>query len=397
MKSNIILSGGWGYGNLGDDAILLSSIKLVQEKKPNHNIFVITNNPIEVYPILMEHPNLHLIESIYKNIFGDKRTIYPSIKNLLRQNISKKIHNVFKKNKNKITQLIKSPNSFIKQYNDIIKPFESLCESSEVYLMSGGGYINNWTEMGIIKFIEVYIASKKGLRCYMLGQTIGPFKNIYNFNLAKSICSLMQKIYYRDVESIKDGKRMGISCEIIPDLALSEEFHFGKQNKITIIPFNKKIVDNIDVFTENIKQIAELADNAKVIITVSQLWYAAINIAVFIYSSLLQNNVHAEIVIPSNVIELQKILGESKLVISQNLHGLILAYRSHTPIISLNSSRKFISFMEMTGNPDLIIEPDNITNKELVDLSKRAFSSSFCNNISSLREEIVKKFETFFN
>lgn len=152
--------------------------------------------------------------------------------------------------------------------------------------MSGGGYINNWTEMGIIKFIEVYIASKKGLRCYMLGQTIGPFKNIYNFNLAKSICSLMQKIYYRDVESIKDGKRMGISCEIIPDLALSEELHFGKQNKITIIPFNKKIVDNIDVFTENIKQIAELADNAKVIITVSQLWYAAINIAVFIYSSL---------------------------------------------------------------------------------------------------------------
>lgn len=397
MKSNIILSGGWGYGNLGDDAILLSSIKLIQGKNPNRDIFVITNNPMEIYPILIDYYNIHIVESIYKSISGNQHTVYPGVRNLLRQSIVNKIHKIFGRNKSKIIQIIKSPDTFIKQHNDVIKNFEELCESSEVYLMSGGGYINNWIEMGIVKFIEVYIASKKGLKCYMLGQTIGPFKNIYSFNLAKSICSLMQKIYYRDIESVKDGERMGVVCEIIPDLALSEEFYFVKQNKITIIPFNQKIVDNIDIFIKNIKQISESVNNAKVVVAVSQWWYTSINIAVFIHTSLLQNNINAEIAIPSNVLELQRILGESKLVISQNLHGLILAYRGHTPIISLNSARKFISFMEMTGNPDLIIEPDKMENKELVNLAKQALSSSFCDNVSSLREEISEKVEVFFD
>ena len=38
----VVLSGGWGYGNLGDDAILVSALKLIRENLPEAAIRVIT-------------------------------------------------------------------------------------------------------------------------------------------------------------------------------------------------------------------------------------------------------------------------------------------------------------------------------------------------------------------
>ena len=50
----IILSGGWGYGNLGDDAILYSSIKLLRDKFPDSTIVVLSYNIPETESIIKE-------------------------------------------------------------------------------------------------------------------------------------------------------------------------------------------------------------------------------------------------------------------------------------------------------------------------------------------------------
>ena len=123
----------------------------------------------------------------------------------------------------------------------------------------------------------------------------------------------MDNICYRDIESIKDTAAMGIPCvqEVIPDLALSEEFDFHRKNQITIVPFKNNAIQNANALVSNIKGIVSQLDKCKVVVTVSQLWYGPINLAVFIYSLLISNNIIAELVIPKNVIELQKILGES--------------------------------------------------------------------------------------
>ncbi|UVO98885.1 hypothetical protein NXV86_02235 [Bacteroides sp. BFG-257] len=62
----IILSGGWGFGNLGDDAILLASIKILKWKYPLSNIVVLTNNVKETEQILLDQSEIEIEESIFK-------------------------------------------------------------------------------------------------------------------------------------------------------------------------------------------------------------------------------------------------------------------------------------------------------------------------------------------
>ena len=69
----IILSGGWGFGNLGDDAILLASIKILKWKYPLSNIVVLTNNVKETEQILLDQSEIEIEESIFKKKFGDVR------------------------------------------------------------------------------------------------------------------------------------------------------------------------------------------------------------------------------------------------------------------------------------------------------------------------------------
>ena len=38
----IVLTGGWGYGNLGDDAILSSTFSLLKEVYPDAEFYVLT-------------------------------------------------------------------------------------------------------------------------------------------------------------------------------------------------------------------------------------------------------------------------------------------------------------------------------------------------------------------
>ena len=43
VMKKIILSGGWSYGNLGDEAILISSINLIHQKYRHRTVFAFFN------------------------------------------------------------------------------------------------------------------------------------------------------------------------------------------------------------------------------------------------------------------------------------------------------------------------------------------------------------------
>lgn len=373
----IILSGGWGFGNLGDDAILLASIKILKWKYPLSNIVVLTNNVKETEQILLDQSEIEIEESIFKKKFGDVRiNVSMNISLKIKQYIKRKINKYEIKVKNAIKSDLLLNEICSEQNADAIESFKYLCESASLYIMSGGGYLNEWTEMAIAKYIESTIANKQGLKCYLIGQTIGPFISKGSFSVAKKICSLMHGIFYRDVESINDTKNMGIECqeEAIPDLALYEESFYRKKKQIVVVPFRKDIMDNIDNLCENIKRISQ-SNDSKIIVAVTQLWYEQIGIALFVYNSLIYRDVCAELFIPKNVFELQQVLGESRLVISKNLHGLIMAYRSNTPVISLNADRKFVTFMNMIYASNLIIEPKYVTKYNLCDLCEKALKN----------------------
>jgi len=379
---NIIISGGWGYGNLGDDAILLSTIKIIERKYPTSEIIILTYNIAQTKTLMEETDKIKIRSSIHSILEPQIQTkifFKTKINKLLNKLIGNKINNLKKEHNSKriIQHLLKSPIAVQKKYQNKLQEYVNICKNANLYIMAGGGYINDWNYSIASKYLEILIAKQFNIQCYSIGQTIGPFHKIYTKKLAKKLFSNMDFMFFRDTESIKDIKEMGLNCieEAVPDLALYESYSAPKKNQIVLIPFLYDILNNIKGLGENLKNIAELS-KCEIIITVSQLWYNQYQIAFTLYLYLQKLNLNPKLVLPRNMYDLQDIIAQSRFVISQNLHGLILGYRSNCIVISLNSRRKFKTFMESINASDRIIEPNQIRNNELYNIFKENLNTN---------------------
>lgn len=389
----ILISGGWGYSNLGDDAILISTIKSIYKVIPSAEITVLSFNVEETYLNIHElFPNIPIIKSLHATLFT--KVNYPTNTNFisnLRYKILKKISSKY--NTKLASKILQKEERILNEIIQKDKAYDNIFKSTDLYLMSGGGYLNDWIDMGCSKLLEVLHAKKYNKPVILLGQTVGPFHNNLCKNTTKRIISLADKKFFRDYESIKEFDEIS-STSFIPDIALSDIYRFNKKNYITIIPFNKEILLNLDLICLNLKQLS-IDSGCEIIITVSQEWPWTIKYAQIIEKKLRKIKVQATFINPQTVLELQQILGKSKLVISQNLHGLIIGYRSITPVISLNGRRKFQAFMKMINAQECIILPQNINNQYcFTELYRKA--SQQINYIESFQAEIHKIFHEIF-
>ncbi len=375
-EKKIILSGGWGYGNLGDQAILMSSIKLINDTLPNSQIVILTYDINEIKNFIFPNEvNIEVHNSIHSLIFN-RKVEYKNyshkldIIEKLKSKIFKKIDNVIKNASERIIiNRVNDPELFLSSYKNERKLVEQLFQGADMYIMSGGHYINEWTESLVSKYLEVYLCNKMNIPCYSIGQTIGPFLDKRKESLAIKIAKMYKGIFYRDAYSVKDTQGWGISClpKAIPDIALYESTCPSEGEQIAFIPFLADLVKNLDKISDNLIKIAN-DTNSTILIVVSQLWGAPINISLKFYFHLLNRGVKIRFCVPSSYKELQKEITRCKCVISENLHGLILAYRSNIPIICLNNKRKFITFMQQIDREDAIITPGQIKNNELYDM-----------------------------
>ena len=371
----IIVSGGWGYYNLGDDAICSATTKILERKYPKAKIVVLTYNVEETKEILNSSENIEVYESLHKSMFNDydisdsARIIFDINRQLLNK---LKRRGIIRDNSSLyVKRCLSNIDVFLKEYEEQISNFYHLCSDSDIYIMSGGGYINNWNSSLVSKFIEVAIAKKMGLKCFLIGQTIGPFFKRRNEQLTKKMLDIVDGAFFRDIESINDAKKWGANItrnEVVPDLALYEKYNFNTENYILIIPFNESLLDNFATLSINLKKII-FQKKTRIVITVSQLWGHELYVASALFVSLKNSAIDVSLVIPNNLFELQEIIGKAKLVLSQNLHGLILAYRSGVPIICMNNKRKFVSFMKSISNEGAIILPEDLTDENLYKLS----------------------------
>lgn len=380
----MILSGGWSYGNLGDEAILMASVKLLHQLFPDYIIVTLLYKKNETVKYLKEFNYVQTEKSLHSLMYGVqelKMEFSGYFLNELVAPIKRGINNQLTqiREKNELKNFLKSPGDYYKKYCIAKEYFSILCEDADLYVMSGGGYINNWAEMIISKHLEVCIAKEHGLKTYMIGQTVGPF-NKYAREVYRLVLGHMDGCFFRDIESIKDTKMLGFDClsDVIPDMALSEETLYAKDNYIVFVPFLTDLNQHMDDIIENIRAI--VADSGcKVLITVSQQWSWCMQVATNFYIAMINKNIEVKYVIPEDYKELERILSSAQFVFSQNLHGLILAYRGHTPVVSLNDRRKFVSFMNTIGHEENLIAPQHITSTNLYDCYKRRGDYEFSN------------------
>ena len=391
----IILSGGWGYGNLGDDAILWASYSLIKQKYPNSNITILSYNIKESCNVIPEGSDVDYQESLHVSMFGFKphtlklgegfiSELTKPIKTAYNRHVYKRIQDSLLRRK-----VLKNPDTFASKYNTQFDNFHKLCKTADIYVMSGGGYLSNWAEMVISKYYEVDIAKKHDLDIYIIGQTIGPYKYKTARLLAQRILQNVDCSFFRDAESIRDAKQLGAKClgHVIPDLVLSTERTLPKENYIVFIPFLSDITKNKERIVHNLSSLAEKY-NCSVYVTVSQLWPYGMQIGVSIYLELLAHHVDACYVIPHDYRELSDVLASAQMTFSQNLHGLILSYCAHTPVVSLNRRRKFVSFMESIGHPENILSLNSLSTTDFLSRYEKRQMFDF-SKLSQFRKEII--------
>ncbi|MCD8297503.1 MAG: polysaccharide pyruvyl transferase family protein [Prevotella sp.] len=369
----ILLSGGWGYGNLGDDAILIATLKNIYSIQSTAEVCILSANPHETYYNIKHlFPDAKIRHSFHPILFGNVHRVifqqflynYTYIDKIIKH-LNRKL---LKRQEKRLSKNIFKNTERILAYIDKLNNFEykNLFQNSDFYIMSGGGYLNDWMQMGVSKYIEVMYAHKYKVPVSLIGQTIGPFDTSFQKEIVRKILNLSSHVYFRDKGSYSDFASEFDdfrSAKAMPDIALSDEYHFSKKRMLTFIPFLNDIKENIDIISQNIIEIS-LKYNLQVNLTISQLWVGPMQLVQELFEKTKSSNIDVQIIIPENENCLQTILGKSELVISQNLHGLIMAYRAGTPIICLNSRRKFLTFMEQINSLDCLISPENIKSKD---------------------------------
>ena len=374
-KRTIILSGGWGYGNLGDDALLEASVSMIRKRFPDHPVVVLSYDVLSSKEIVPESASLSYSPSLHKVLFADKAddsvaAAYSFIGRLKILISETKSRHMAQSRSRKLTKaVLASPQGFAEEVSSKVSPFTDLCQDAFLYVMSGGGYLNSWGEMLVSKYVEMHVAKQYGLKCIMVGQTIGPWQSKESDSLGKLICSMADGAFFRDTDSIADFRRWGLKCKgnAVPDLALLNKVTPNRKlRKVAFIPFGLHTTLVIDNIATNLMKISQ-ANGYDIVITASQLWKGSIQMCTDYFIRLKKLHANVQLAIPCDVNELQDILTESAMCISGNLHGLILAYRASTPIISINDGRKFKSFMKLIGQEQALIpsreaDKDNIFN-----------------------------------
>lgn len=349
---NILLSGGWGYGNIGDDAILMASLSLLRQQYPKAKVTITSYNP--EYTCNVVGKEYKVLPSVHRLIFGKRAFKFLRVSGYVWN--TEKLPYLWQRIYGYVKRKIKSTGTQEVLENYFAKyGWEELQQSFldiDMFIMSGGGYFNGWEDSMMSRIIELELAKRNGVKSYICGQTIGPF-DVDEEQKKILVCALKTAsgICVRDVASLQDLDNWGIGAQLAPDLALSQNPMLGeeKEQRIAIVPAELPRQSR-KAFIKGMADIVLKKDlQASVIVT--RLYIADVECAKQICNGLrkLCGKKRISLIIPKVYTDIEQELMCSSYVVSRNLHGLILAWRSGAKCLCLNDERKFITFMRQIG------------------------------------------------
>lgn len=144
MFSKIVISGGWSYGNLGDEVIARATMGLLEKVFPEAEK-VYTSFDTEDF---LEKHGMRSLEAVHSKI--------------------KKL----RCDDEQMQEMIEKPEKYG------LRTYADLFDEDTLFIMSGGGYFDgNWTSQFVARIVEIELAIKGGAKAAILGQSIGPFVN----------------------------------------------------------------------------------------------------------------------------------------------------------------------------------------------------------------------------
>lgn len=393
MKT-IAVSAGWGYGNLGDDALLESTISLINKVGVFEEIIWYTFDIEQTKKSELVKTGI-IRESLHRRLYGN----YPLIE-LNRQGFVFSFLNLpwFTKRALEITQgfilalLYKVKMRFINR-NIIKDQFIKELSGCEVYLMSGGGYFNSWDTMFESKIIELECAKKAGCRIVIFGQSIGPFDEFQKKRL-QTVSSNIDAIFVRDPISQFELREFNNDVRLIPDIALQNTSMSRTEKKydLCIVPAELS-KDQIIMFASVLQKIPKM----RICLTVSRLFVPDIHVVRKLAAIMnVDNHHHVELVIPKSYNELRTILESSEKTLSRGMHAIIISWLAGVQVFSLTKSRKIDALMNDIGRGEFVCA-ESMWEEKLGEKMSVWFTGGNKNNTNSDYAEKRKNFEDIIN
>ncbi len=400
----IVVTGGWGYGNMGDDAILASTIQMIESAFPNCIIDVLTydisdsdihkRQNVHLHKSMHAHVDFSSSECFYKKLGKD----YPLYTKFFLEIKARTIN----------SQLWSNINNFTR-YDYKIK---NVIKSADLLVVAGGGYFNeNWMSSLMSHLAEIKIAIDLNIPFCVTGITLGTISNCKINDAITRILKQAISIYVRDYSSFQQLKDKKIETKYIPDIALSNwrsnqtnKFKHSKKHVIGII------INNNDKFLQKniclaMSKLFTSSNNQVIKIILSRRWKRDFEVSLTFQRMLERYGQNSLIVIPESHKTLENELTNCDLVLSENLHGLILAARNLIPIVGINNYhektanyKKINSFLEQINTQELVINKNQNHHKISYTIKKAYLSKEeYFKQAFSLRERTKNETEIFFN
>lgn len=182
MITRIVVSGGWSYGNLGDEVIAKCTIELLNRYFPDIEKIYTSYDPTEFF----KNHDIEAIESVH-SIFH--RADYGL---------------------DVVEECVSAPAKYG------VEEFSHLFDESTLFIMSGGGYFDGrWRSQFAARIVEMRIAQEAGAKTVILGQSIGP---LINGQESKMLKEVLEKSDYLNV---RDDDSKDLLQTLVPDKCIS--------------------------------------------------------------------------------------------------------------------------------------------------------------------------------
>lgn len=356
-KNKVIISGYYGFGNIGDEAILTSIVDTIRAVKPNTDFVVLSSNT-----------------SYTSSMLGVRA---------------------------------------INRLNIPLIMFELM--TTDLFISGGGGLMQDITGPASVAYYGglLKIAQSMNVNTMVYAQGIGPLNKSFNINLTKKIFNKVDAITVRDDTSYNDLIEMGVDkkrIQVTADPALLLDSITKEETKqifsesgidtnipiigIAIRPWHSWYERQLKAFTSVVYQLAKKYNMQIVLIPFqlsSDLWMS--REAEVCFKTRPESDVRITVLerqlTPK---EMMGIIGSIDMIIGMRLHALIMAAAQNVPSVGIAYDPKVKHFSDLAGFPYInsVTELQNVENNlltfESIVSSLESKRKNLENNIPKLRE-----------
>lgn len=388
----IIVSGGWSYGNVGDEAIAVVTINLLKKYFPECKIVFLAYDTQTFF----QHHNVKAYSSAHK-LLEQRKVDSPE----------------------KYSALLQCSDDL----SDLVE-YQGRFDKETLFVMSGGGYFNEvWSESFYAHLFELYVAQKCGSKVAIISQSIGPIKTdggkrlLRDYLLHVDYLSVRDKQSYHYLKTISNDIPVTLTADlvnIISDIKEKEK----RSNSIAVIAtyapnyqtvncvsesfFSKnpiiervgKKIRFISYRNEFVRLVEWLENNTtlkiKFISSTDYEWDH--DFVEFVTSKIPKERF--EIQWNLNVNELYSMISSCDYLISTKMHPVIIASSFGIPAYAISYNYKLDDYMESIGRSRCCIRNIEFKLKNAIEVIGKDIKSGEFINVDEQKESIYHMFDS---